>query len=166
MRFITVKWLRKRGACYDGIKIFMHEFGERASVKQVIDKLRQIEKPDWEGWLIGQGLKMAKIMLENGANIHAGNYYALRWSAENGRLEVLKFLVENGANIHANNDYALRWAARNGHLKVVEFLVENGANIHAENDCAVQWAVMDGFFKVVEFLEKAAKKINHKVKLL
>ena len=165
MRFITVKWLRKRGACRDGIKIFMDEFGERASVKQVIDKLRQTEKPDWEGWLIGQGLKMAKTMIENGANIHAGDDYALRWAAENGRLKVLKFLVERGANIHARNDYALRWVARNGHLKVVEFLVEKGANIHAENDCARQWAAMDGFLKVVEFLEKAAKRINHKGKI-
>ena len=53
---------------------------------------------------------------------------------ENGHLEVVKYLVENKANIHAKNDYALRLASGNGHLEVVKYLVENGANIHAKND--------------------------------
>ena len=33
--------------------------------------------------------------------------YALRYSAKNGHLDIVKYLVENGANIHAQDDYAL-----------------------------------------------------------
>ena len=64
-----------------------------------------------------------------------------RWASENGHLEVVRYLVEQGANIHANNDYAIRWASENGHLEVVRYLVEKGANIHANNDYAIQMGI-------------------------
>ena len=53
---------------------------------------------------------------ENNANIHAENEFALRWSAQNGHLEVVKYLAEKGADIHAYNEFALRRSAENGHL--------------------------------------------------
>ncbi len=74
-------------------------------------------------------LKLIKKYLKKGANIHAREDYALRWSAINGHIEVVKYLVENGANIHAEEDYALRSSAENGHIEVVKYLVEKGANI-------------------------------------
>ena len=60
--------------------------------------------------------------VENGANIHANNDYALRLASKNGYLEVVMFLVEKGANIHADRDYALRSASKNGHLDVVNYI--------------------------------------------
>jgi len=45
-------------------------------------------------------------------------------SCQSGHSKVTKFLVENGANIHAMNDYALRWGSINGHLQVVNYLTE------------------------------------------
>jgi len=50
------------------------------------------------------------------------NWNYLCWAAERGHLEVVKYLIENGANIHAADDYALRWAAYNGHLEIVKYL--------------------------------------------
>ena len=41
-----------------------------------------------------------------------------RWSD----IEVFKGLVEDGADIHVDNDFALQWAAYYGHLKVVKYL--------------------------------------------
>lgn len=43
-------------------------------------------------------------------------------AAKNGDLNQVKTLVSQGADIHARDDYALRWSAYNGHLEVVEFL--------------------------------------------
>ena len=57
------------------------------------------------------------------------------------RRDIVKYLIENGANVHAENDYALRWTARAGHFDLVRLLVAKGANIHAENDYALLWAV-------------------------
>lgn len=39
-----------------------------------------------------------------------------------GHLVVARILLENGADIHALDDHALRWAATNGHLDVVRIL--------------------------------------------
>ena len=60
-----------------------------------------------------------------GADIHAGNDYALRWASENGQLEIVKYLVSMGADIHAKNDYALCYASKNGHLEIVKYLKEH-----------------------------------------
>jgi ankyrin repeat protein len=40
-------------------------------------------------------------------------------------LEVVKILLENGANLHVGDNYALQSASRNGHLEVVEILKSN-----------------------------------------
>jgi hypothetical protein len=39
------------------------------------------------------------------------------------KLEVLEHLVENGANIHANNDYAIKYAIENKHYELTEYLL-------------------------------------------
>ena len=55
-------------------------------------------------------MEVVKYLVENhGANIHAGDDWALRMASKYGRLEVVKYLVEHGANIHADYDEALRW---------------------------------------------------------
>ena len=75
-----------------------------------------------------------KYLIECGADIHADEDYALRWSAQNGHLAIVKFLVKAGADIHACNNYALRLSAIHGHLDIIKFLVECGADIHIIND--------------------------------
>ena len=80
-----------------------------------------------------------KMLIERGADVHADNDFALRFSAKNGHLEVVKYLIKKGANIHADydyalrcsayNDYALKYSAENGYLEVVKYLIEKGANI-------------------------------------
>jgi ankyrin repeat protein len=74
-------------------------------------------------------LNVVRSFVESGADIHAGDDFALRYAAGNGHLNTVQYLVENGADIHANNDYALWWSAMNRHLDVVRFLMENGADM-------------------------------------
>ena len=97
-------------------------------------------------------LTKVKELIENGADVHAKDDRALRWSAECGHLEVVRFLLENGADIHAQDDLALCWSALYGHLDVVKYLVENGANIHAQNDRALRWSTSNGHLDVVKYL--------------
>ena len=49
-----------------------------------------------------------------------------------------------GADIHANNDMALRWTAYNGHTGTVALLLDRGADIHANDDGALRLAVERG----------------------
>jgi len=102
--------------------------------------------------------KVLEELIDEGANIHADNDYALRWAALNGHLDIMKFLVEKGANMHAYNDYALRVAAKNGHLDIVKYLVSASANIHAGDDYALRLAADNGHTKVVRYLERVAAR--------
>ena len=71
------------------------------------------------------GPKIIQKLIDEGADVHAFNDYALRFAAYYGHLEIVKILLENGADVHAENDYALRFAANYGHLEIVKILLEN-----------------------------------------
>jgi ankyrin repeat protein len=49
-------------------------------------------------------------------------------AARNGRLDLVKNLIEQGADLHARDEYALILAGINGHLGLVKYLVEQGAD--------------------------------------
>ena len=83
---------------------------------------------------------MFKYLLEKGANVHAGDDYALRWASERGHTNVVKLLLEHGADVHADNNGALRCASAMGHIDVVRLLLEYGANVHADDDYSLRWA--------------------------
>jgi hypothetical protein len=70
---------------------------------------------------------MVKFLVEKGADVRAGNDFAIRMASFNGHLKTVKFLVANGADVRAENDYAVRMASGNGNLEMVKFLVEKGA---------------------------------------
>jgi ankyrin repeat protein len=37
--------------------------------------------------------------------------------------------LEHGANVNADDDYPLRYSAQNGHLEIVKLLLEHGAKL-------------------------------------
>jgi hypothetical protein len=47
---------------------------------------------------------------------------ALVAACESGHLETIKLLIANGADIHAHNDKALKIASKKGHTDIVDFL--------------------------------------------
>jgi ankyrin repeat protein len=53
---------------------------------------------------------------------------ALAIASCHGHLQIVQFLVENGAEPHYQNNYAVRLAAVLGHTDVVKFLLEHGAD--------------------------------------
>ena len=120
------------------------------------------DKPDQDilNWML---IKMAKegnmkglrYFEKIGANIHARNDEALRYSSSNGHLSVVKYLISVGADVHALFDQALRWASSNGYLDVVKYLILVGADVHAEDDEAEIWASENGHLEVAEYLELA-----------
>jgi ankyrin repeat protein len=73
-------------------------------------------------------------------------------SSYSGKIEVVKILVEYGANIHAHDDLAFRYSSRNGNIETVEYLIEKGSNIHADGDYAVKKSSKYGHIEVVKFL--------------
>ena len=48
----------------------------------------------------------------------------LKKAASDGYPEIVKVLLENGADVHANNDEALRYASQDGHVETVKILLD------------------------------------------
>ena len=48
----------------------------------------------------------------------------LIWASIHGHVDIVKLLLANGANVHADGDCALRLASRNGYVAVVKILQE------------------------------------------
>jgi len=55
---------------------------------------------------------------------------------EQGIVWLVKDAIAAGANVHAGNDWALRYACLHGHAKVVQILLDAGADVHIWNDWA------------------------------
>ena len=124
---ITKEYLESLGACQEHIDLFVETFPEGAEISKENVVLAQMASLDIAWFLSEGGVEVAKILLENGADVHAESDHALRWASRNGRLEVVKILLENGADVHARNDEALRRASEEGHAEVVGILLEAGS---------------------------------------
>ena len=77
-----------------------------------------------------------------------------------GKLSVVEYLVSKGADIHAGDDWALQMASYNGNLPMVEYLVSKGADIHALNNKALQLASLMGHLHVVEYLKSCKNRVK------
>lgn len=85
----------------------------------------QLSDASYNGFEV-QVRKIIEDAKRNGIRINMES--ALINASTSGYLDIIKYLVENGANINAGNylGEALVLAAENGHLDVVKYLVENG----------------------------------------
>ncbi len=150
---VGIKWLKEHNACSSFCEWFKDMFGaQKIKIEFLIKALHRDEKPIWEGWLLIQELDVAKTAVERGADISVCDSLVLRWSTQNGYLELIKRLVKKGANLRIFNDLLLFLAAERGHLEMVEYLLAEGLDIHAQNDCALRWAAKGNNLELAEFL--------------
>ena len=70
------------------------------------------------------------------------------------KLEVLKILIANGADIHADNENALSWATFNRNYKCVKYLLQMGANPRANSDKIFEKALVCNFADIVNLFLK------------
>ena len=59
-----------------------------------------------------------------------------------GDLGLIETLYSAGENIYVEDDFALRTSAELGRLNLVKFLIEHRANVHAENDAALKMSAL------------------------
>jgi len=76
-------------------------------------------------------INIAKILLDNGADVAAINNAAVRYGAGNGHLEIVKYLVSKGADIDARDYHALTMARDAGHQQIVDYLTSENAGVAA-----------------------------------
>ena len=71
-------------------------------------------------------------------------------ASRNGHVQVVKIVLENGADIHAREDEPLRVASEKGHTEIVKLLLQHGADIHAREDYPLRVASEKGFLLVFQ----------------
>lgn len=82
----------------------------------------------------------AKILLENGADVHLTNEYngyTPLHSAAEGRFEIVKMLLERGANpnpVGKDGNTPLMSAVSGRHLEIVDLLIASGADVNLRNN--------------------------------
>ena len=79
-------------------------------------------------------------------------------AAESGNLELVKKMIEQGADIHTRDEYALRWASNYGHLPVVKFLVENSSYIHIDDSTNAMWKMASKHPNIVNYFKRQLLK--------
>ena len=133
----TKKWLDLVIACENGLT----RKAEYLS-KQIVD-INMIN--EWSVLMIASrkdDAKMAKVLLEHGANANLRNengWSALMFASQKGWTETIKVLIEHGANnginelCSENALNALIIAAQNGHTETVQYLLEKGARVNLQN---------------------------------
>ncbi len=98
---------------------------------------------------------------------------ALMYAALGGHLEVARLVIENGANVNQANTYgnvdmfsntALMEASRYGHVAIAQMLIGNCANVnHVDfrSDTALVAAAHDGCTPTVQLLIGKGANVNH-----
>jgi ankyrin repeat protein len=84
------------------------------------------------------------------------NEEVLCWASYCGKLDIVKLLVEEGANIHYKNDYAIRCARANGYLEVVKYLEAlTKPSVNSSNNCCENCKVLANKLSAIrEILDK------------
>lgn len=92
---------------------------------------------------------IVKLLLENGADVHFSQDYALVTASERGHTEIVKLLLKFGADVHAQNNFALRKASENGYSKVVKLLLKHGADAQERNNELLLKASKKGYVDII-----------------
>ena len=109
-------------------------------------------------------INVIRQLIDEGADVHADNDYALHFACFSGQLELVKLLLHCGADIHANDDCddggALQWASTYGHIEIVRLLIDSGADVNANGDYALRCALGNDKFEVAKFLLDHGANVN------
>lgn len=96
---------------------------------------------------------IAKILIENGVDLHTDNEYVLSQAVNKRNLDMVGYLAAKGADLHVDAEAPLRLAASKGDLPLVKYFVEQGANIHARDDDAFKKAFLKVHTEVLTYLK-------------
>lgn len=107
-------------------------------------------------------LDMVTILLSFGANVHADDEYALIHSVKNNHYSTAKYLLQEGADAMHNNSLVFRQAAQVCNIAMCELLLDYGADVDANDGFALKWSYNSGYWDMVEWLIKNGASIGVK----
>jgi len=106
-------------------------------------------------------IKVIKLLVDEGADIHIKHERLLRWATLHGHTEIVAFALDHNPDIHACNDYPLLGALIGGHKKIAQMLLDKGADIHACETDVLRYAIEDDDVDMIKFMLNAGAVPNH-----
>jgi uncharacterized protein len=106
---------------------------------------------------------VAKLLLENGANVAAKSANGMTAIMYAGNAAVAELLLARGAKLEASDDGGttpLQYAVWHGGLDVVKVLLEHGANVAAKSTNGMTAIMYAGNAAVAEFLLSAGSRLD------
>lgn len=96
--------------------------------------------------------EMMVLLIENGADIHVKDNYALLTAASREYTRVIDALFKRGADMNFENGLPLLKAVENNCYSSVMMLVGYGADIHVRNEMPLRIACENGNVDMVQYL--------------
>ena len=169
-----------QAAAEDVPLIEMVKAGNAAAVRSLIEQQVDVNTPEVDGttalhWAAhGDHLEVADLLISAGANVGAGNRYAvtpLSLACINGSVAMVERLLEAGADPNTaspEGQTALMTAARTGNIDVVTTLLDSGATVDSKESyreqTALMWAAAQGHPATVQALIDAGADIHARSK--
>ena len=113
-----------------------------------------------------QNVKMAKLLIDNGAEMYIEDVSSAIRSANTNLIE---FMCKNGAKkflseqFNYGQNYCLDAAIENNNTEIVKILVKNGVNANYRNGCGMSWlasACQLGYYDTAKTLCEIGKRID------
>jgi ankyrin repeat protein len=145
--------------------------GADVDMRGILGKNTAYPSKEWTPLLVASYkgyTKIATILLENGADIHAqnsGTRTPLHLASERGFIEIAKLLIAKGADVHAASPHdqwtPLHNAVYNGQTSVALFLLAAGADPLVKNiqgSTPLDYAREKGLNTIVKTIEAQLQK--------
>lgn len=101
-----------------------------------------------------------QLLLDRGADVNAGDGFALQHASAWGQNTTVQLLLDRGADVNARDGLALREASTSGHDTIVQLLLRNGADVNARDGLALQEASMHGRNTIIQLLLSHGADVN------
>jgi ankyrin repeat protein len=110
---------------------------------------------------IAGNLEVAKLLIENGADVYQSDGQLLRFAVLEGHLEIIKYLNENFKfDLNMNGEILIIKASEKGYLGIVKYLTKNGSWFFPKEK-ALRKSAKNGHFEIVKYLVEKQKSDIH-----
>jgi len=103
---------------------------------------------------VGKVIDNIEFLINEGADVHADDDFALSWAIKQDNLELVKLLLKYGADVNALMGLPLVESVLRENLEIIKYLLQHGADIHANNDEAIKLAEVSGNKKIANLIKQ------------
>ena len=133
--------IKRKDVCGDALSAFSNRFGKKATYKEILKWLKEIEQLDWLANAMGMSITWAKGFLKEGVSVNFRDDdqegTPLHWAVTNNHPKVALFLIQQGADVNAKDIEgltSLHDAVFNDSEEAAKVLLKNKAKVNEKDN--------------------------------